>query len=358
MITMSTEELQSLLVGHEERRLYATVQNVAPVTASSAPLSGILGAPSVEVHYVDGRHNQNGHNKGKNKGGKGNGKGSGSGAFGGSSDHGVGRKIPNQGSGGEERQNGSGYVSLGQTHPRIDSRIGPINHGPYFGRPNPINSSARGSFSFGPTQQLGPMQPFRPGSSVLCQICNRAGHTAPFCAPISVDAGRSSSSPAFATGMSNPSSSSITSTSIPIPSSVLIPFHEFGGSATLSTESPILAPEAHDQSTSSRVSTEDAMGTDAAPATQNTHRMMTRSKDGNLPPPRFSISRHPLAFSVSAALQEPQTFAQARKHSTWRAAMEEEYLAYLQNHTWDLVLPLPTQNVVGCKWVYCIKQNG
>ncbi|XP_031374107.1 uncharacterized protein LOC116188774 [Punica granatum] len=74
MIAMSTKELQSLLVGHEERRLYAAVQNAASVTASSAPLSGILGAPPIEVNYVDGRHNQSGRNKGKIKGGKGNGK--------------------------------------------------------------------------------------------------------------------------------------------------------------------------------------------------------------------------------------------------------------------------------------------
>ncbi|PKI75309.1 hypothetical protein CRG98_004349 [Punica granatum] len=113
----------------------------------------------------------------------------------------------------------------------------------------------------------------------------------------------------------------------------------------------------HDQSTESGVSAEVTEGNDVAPVTQNTHRMTTRSKDGTLPPPRFTISRHPSAFSVSAALQEPQTFAQARKHSTWRAAMEEEYLALLQNHTWDLVPPSPAQNVVGCKWVYRIKQK-
>ncbi|PKI77849.1 hypothetical protein CRG98_001760 [Punica granatum] len=85
--------------------------------------------------------------------------------------------------------------------------------------------------------------------------------------------------------------------------------------------------------------------------------MTTRSKDGTLPPPRFTISRHPFAFSVSTTLQEPQTFAHARKHSAWRAIMAEEHLALLQNHTWDLVSPSPMQNVVSCKWVYHIEQK-
>ncbi|PKI41931.1 hypothetical protein CRG98_037681 [Punica granatum] len=132
-------------------------------------------------------------------------------------------------------------------------------------------------------------------------------------------------------------------------------FYKSGSPATLPTELHVPAPEVHDQSIDFMVPAEDVMGTDVAPATQNTHRMTTRSKDGTLPPSRFIISRHPSAFFVSAAMQEPQTFAQTRKHSTWRAAMEEEYMELLHNHTWNLVPPLPAQNVVGCKWVYRIK---
>ncbi|PKI69330.1 hypothetical protein CRG98_010264 [Punica granatum] len=172
-----------------------------------------------------------------------------------------------------------------------------------------------------------------------------------------MDASWSFSGPALAIGMSIPSSSSNTSTYIPILSSVSMPFHEPNSPATLPIELHIPAPEIHDQSTESEVPVEDAMVNDVAPATQNTHRMTTWSKDGTLPHPRFTISRHPSAFSVSVALQEPQTFAQAHKHSTCQATMEEEYLALLQNHTWDLVPPSPTQNMIGCKWVYRIKQK-
>ncbi|PKI65481.1 hypothetical protein CRG98_014139 [Punica granatum] len=79
MLTMSTEELQSFLAGHEERRLYAAVQNTPSVVSSLAPLSGILGPPPGEVNYANSHNNQgrcgNGSGKGNGKGGKGKGKG-------------------------------------------------------------------------------------------------------------------------------------------------------------------------------------------------------------------------------------------------------------------------------------------
>lgn len=37
--------------------------------------------------------------------------------------------------------------------------------------------------------------------------------------------------------------------------------------------------------------------------------------------------------------------------------MHEELQALLQNHTRDLVPPTPSHNVIGCKWVYRIKQK-
>ncbi|PKI31712.1 hypothetical protein CRG98_047922 [Punica granatum] len=68
MLTISTDEFQSLLVGHEEWRLYAAThgaQTVNSASSAAAPLSGILGAPPIEAHNVDGRNNQNGSNKGQ-----------------------------------------------------------------------------------------------------------------------------------------------------------------------------------------------------------------------------------------------------------------------------------------------------
>ncbi|XP_031378254.1 uncharacterized protein LOC116193653 [Punica granatum] len=57
MLTMSTDELQSLLVGHEERGLYTAAQNSQIATPSLAPLLGILGSALVEIHYTSGREN-------------------------------------------------------------------------------------------------------------------------------------------------------------------------------------------------------------------------------------------------------------------------------------------------------------
>ena len=37
--------------------------------------------------------------------------------------------------------------------------------------------------------------------------------------------------------------------------------------------------------------------------------------------------------------------------------MSEEFDALVRNSTWTLVPPHPTQNIVGCKWIFYIKQN-
>nr|CAD1837078.1 unnamed protein product [Ananas comosus var. bracteatus] len=54
---------------------------------------------------------------------------------------------------------------------------------------------------------------------------------------------------------------------------------------------------------------------------------------------------------------EPSSFSKAQKDPLWRAAMQGEYLALINNHTWDLVLPPSSHHVIGCKWVYKIKQK-
>jgi hypothetical protein len=84
--------------------------------------------------------------------------------------------------------------------------------------------------------------------------------------------------------------------------------------------------------------------------------MITRSQDVSLPPRRFAITKHPAAFTISAALKEPTSFSQANKDPKWRKAMQEEFQALMDNHTWELV-PHPQRHVIGCKWVYKVKQK-
>jgi hypothetical protein len=71
--------------------------------------------------------------------------------------------------------------------------------------------------------------------------------------------------------------------------------------------------------------------------------MTTRAKDG---------LRFPALYNSMALSPVPRTFRGALADPNWRAAMQEEYTALLQNNTWDLV-PRPSQgNIVSGKWIF------
>ncbi|KAJ9566234.1 hypothetical protein OSB04_002200 [Centaurea solstitialis] len=53
---------------------------------------------------------------------------------------------------------------------------------------------------------------------------------------------------------------------------------------------------------------------------------------------------------------EPTTHNQALKDPKWREAMDSEFNALLQNHTWELV-PKTSQTPIGNKWVFRVKRN-
>lgn len=74
----------------------------------------------------------------------------------------------------------------------------------------------------------------------------------------------------------------------------------------------------------------------------NSHPMQTRSKTAN--------------SSLLLTHVEPSIVSQALRHPDWIVAMTGEYNALLQNNTWDLVA-LPPDCQVGCKWMFCIKEN-
>jgi len=71
--------------------------------------------------------------------------------------------------------------------------------------------------------------------------------------------------------------------------------------------------------------------------------MVTRAKHG---------FRVPSVIHASVLSPIPKTFRSALADPQWCAAMETEYAALVQNHTWDLVPRPPQANVVSGKWVF------
>ena len=56
-------------------------------------------------------------------------------------------------------------------------------------------------------------------------------------------------------------------------------------------------------------------------------------------------------------MAEPTSYKIALTNPAWRNAMEDEFCALTKNNTWFLV-PKPLGiNVVGCKWVFKLKQH-
>ena len=96
---------------------------------------------------------------------------------------------------------------------------------------------------------------------------------------------------------------------------------------------------------------------------QNIHPIQTRSKSNIFKPkhPSNGIVRYPLPQALLTSSSPTNTkltsFTAASKHVVWHKAMNAEFDALLRNSTWSLVAPSPTMNIVGCKWVFCIKRN-
>uniref|UniRef100_A0A2N9GPU0 Integrase catalytic domain-containing protein n=1 Tax=Fagus sylvatica TaxID=28930 RepID=A0A2N9GPU0_FAGSY len=91
--------------------------------------------------------------------------------------------------------------------------------------------------------------------------------------------------------------------------------------------------------------------------------LQTRSKNAihkpKALPPDFIRQPPPKAFvSEFWPLDvEPTCFTLASKSPQWCEAMNTEFNALLRNGTWSLIPPEPTMNLIGCKWVFKIKQK-
>ncbi|KAJ3705170.1 hypothetical protein LUZ61_008875 [Rhynchospora tenuis] len=90
-----------------------------------------------------------------------------------------------------------------------------------------------------------------------------------------------------------------------------------------------------------------------APPTTRSHTMTTRAKDNTLKHRQFPDY---VAYSTTVT-SEPTCFTAANKIEEWRAAMSSEINALARNKTWVLVPPPLNQKIIGCKWVYKLKQK-
>lgn len=96
----------------------------------------------------------------------------------------------------------------------------------------------------------------------------------------------------------------------------------------------------------------------ASPASlPNVHPMLTRSKSGiRKPNPKYALNLSTSNVSTSLPLV-PSSVSVALRDTQWRLAMLDEFNALLSNRTWSLVPPTPSMNIVGCKWVFRVKQK-
>ena len=103
----------------------------------------------------------------------------------------------------------------------------------------------------------------------------------------------------------------------------------------------------------------------AAPPLPPTHPMTTRSRNQIIKPKvhtdgtvRYPVSKSLLAVAEGSPIDtKPTCFTLAVKNPVWRASMNLEFDALLKNQTWKLVPPHSSHNLIGCKWVFCIKRK-
>ena len=77
----------------------------------------------------------------------------------------------------------------------------------------------------------------------------------------------------------------------------------------------------------------------------NIHSMITRSKKGIFKPKVYSVTK------------EPQSADEALQNENWKIAMIDEYSTLLRHNTWSLVDLLAGRKVIGCKWIFRVKEN-
>ncbi|CAL1362863.1 unnamed protein product [Linum trigynum] len=95
------------------------------------------------------------------------------------------------------------------------------------------------------------------------------------------------------------------------------------------------------------------------PPLARSHTMTTRAQHGIFKPKRLFIASagSSSASASSSPPLEPTSVKEALLYPEWSAALTAENQALHDNETWDLVPRLPHYNVLGNRWVYCVKRQ-
>ncbi|KAK1699085.1 hypothetical protein QYE76_015782 [Lolium multiflorum] len=81
----------------------------------------------------------------------------------------------------------------------------------------------------------------------------------------------------------------------------------------------------------------------------------TRLQQGIRQPKKYTDGT--VRYGMFSATGEPSSLSEALGDSKWHQPMKEEYSALLENHTWRLVPPSSSKNLIDCKWVYRVKKR-
>lgn len=82
-------------------------------------------------------------------------------------------------------------------------------------------------------------------------------------------------------------------------------------------------------------------------------------------PPNSYGQADMISFALTGAehteYQEPASYKEAMENEqkcNWLSAMKKDMCSVRKNNTWELVLRPKGQRVVGCKWIYKLKESG
>lgn len=92
-----------------------------------------------------------------------------------------------------------------------------------------------------------------------------------------------------------------------------------------------------------------------APDDLNVTRPRTRMQNNIRKPKQYTDGT--VRYGMLTSAREPNNLQEALTDENWKAAMDEEFSAWMKNKTWHLVPPSQGTNIVDCKWVYKIKRK-